>query len=264
MTDRGVRWIVIGSVLLMILALYVAVPIDELDVDDLDHLVDSGACGYVDPVSVHTFLGAAVKGTRFENRCRVNQHHDPSQLNIYIVHSSDSWYGLPPARKFNKLRRNAIAISALQTIIIDSDLLYELADLQGVERQDWGVVSYLLGWIIGHEVGHIELEHGVSHFTQGGSMTAVVRSADDIDPRELDADRVFVTRMVESSPGVTAAAAGVMAEIAERLNNNRSTRAGKPHYYFRAIAALEFIHEQTDDPELKASISGVLNRHRSP
>lgn len=230
----------------------------RITASDLDDLVAMGVCAYVDPVSVHGWLGFCLSGTEFADNYRVNEPHSSSALNIYIIHTLDSDRPFPSADRFDLLRDNAIAIGNLNTIIIDSALLYSMADARGVEQQEWSEVGYLLAWIIGHEVGHLQLGHGVSHYSPVDALFSMLMSVDDIDSRELDADIVFVDRIVRSSEDFTTPLVEQLIGIVLRADQQFAGTKGRPHYYFRAINALKTIHEESMNPWLQEQIGTFL------
>jgi len=125
-----------------------------------------------------------VRGTQFEDRIVINASPQPDAINVYILRDD-------PKRYFKGIGCNCAYLGQQNVIVCDAELLEYFRHLIDVPEgalplPDKAEASeantylnsrfslFLLQWIIGHEIGHLVLHHGVgAYYFQPSSLLSL-------------------------------------------------------------------------------------------
>lgn len=147
-------------------------------------------------------LPILLKDTQLENNWQINKKINPNALNIYVLKS-----GLKDIVNINteikKLIGNCCYLGDKNIIVLDFDFLNNFLESHNLvfnrEDDDIGrsrVQDAFLEWVIGHEIGHVILEHQQSHFDEN-SFYKDVASSIIIQRQEFAADSFMVSKIYD-------------------------------------------------------------------
>lgn len=126
-----------------------------------------------------------VHNTRFENKININRPPQQDTVNIYVVDKNSK-------RFFPKINCNCASLGQNNTIICDAELLEYFRHLIDISEDGFDLPSkeqasrirfymntrfsfFLLQWMMGHEIGHLVLNHGTgkSYFQAPSTLLGI-------------------------------------------------------------------------------------------
>ena len=224
----------------------------------------------MDPISLNLALDDALSGTPYDHNWRLNRAPSADRLTIYVFDSSRAEVG--QTRVASMFRNNAAFISTVNVIAIDYGLIKGLWQKYFAADQSWGSRAGLVGWIVGHEVGHLVRRESTEHFRSPPLLRKWSRCTGD--PDEIAAD-AYYAKLVTSWPNVDSIHSQVMLfrriveyEVGLEAQRSRTitvwrtiagalNRCSHPEYVMRAFRFIDTVATRTNDADL-VSLSGAF------
>jgi hypothetical protein len=224
---------------------------------------------------INEYLPLLTNDTGYENKWQVNSRPLSDHINIYIIDSSR----LDNRDIPEHLIRNCAYIGRPQIVICDLNLLRRFSkdvyQRMGVNFSEYNVADdiYMTIWVIGHEIGHIINNHGLSHFSK--SIVNEEGESSATHEQELEAD-AFVANQVSDSKEVKDDLVRFYADIVKLFVSDYQTESlhgpgipvfadqeiitdssgSHPEYILRAVSMMNSLGAK-DYPEYKSDLEGI-------
>jgi hypothetical protein len=225
---------------------------------DIERLTEENLLTGLDPVALASALDWATEGTSYEQNWDVNAPIQSDKLNVYIV-DTNSWNQKNKDR-YSYLPKNAVADRTVPAILLDYSLIEKLDNTYS-EDKSWGTKAIYLAWIVAHEVGHIELGHGQSHFMAGFKFLEQITPQFRVKKREIEADKYFINMITNSNSELSLSCSAVMLELIRNSPKVESKSNSHPSYIDRAIFLVERVANEFNDKELLQELKNTVERH---
>jgi hypothetical protein len=166
---------------------------------EAQHLIDA------DNQLIWSITQDFVQGTQFENKVVINAPPQSDAINIYVLDEDPKGY-------FRDLECNCAYLGQENVIVCDAELLEYFRGLIEIPGGEEAALinprfnSFLLQWIIGHEIGHLVLGHGKGkhHFQPPSSLPLLPRRQQPvagITPQyEQEADTFVIEHLNPNRP----------------------------------------------------------------
>lgn len=249
---------------------------------------------------IEEVINLLLRGTKYENKYQINKKPKPNSVNLFIINPDSSKIKDFP-KGFENFINNCVYIGEKNSIVIDIKFInyfltkyeensigymnyeqrLEYKNTKKNEREQWFKESRrsLLIWVLGHELGHMMLNHPLSHFAKN-KLSDYVKTSTIKQKKEFQADSFLVSRVLndkELSNSMVGFFIGVLnGEIASKIGYDIPLGAGilydysnkkvvkyikrgtHPEYVIRIARILDIVGNRKGNENIKAMTSSFI------
>lgn len=268
MIKKHLNLVTIGIILLIVGTIYFvrkdegqkisdAILDKNLIVDSLDDVISN---------ALRLFLAS----TKYEDKWQINKKLNKNYVNVFVIKNSNN-------ALLQKFSNNCSLIGIDNILIINYDFVKGFIHSHlndNYERKiEFNSVQFegFIYWVMGHELGHLTMNHGQSHFEKN-SLEDLVPKSNYNQSREIQADSFSISKIVNHSD-YKGKVTFLLLDFLNSEIQNKTKRADyhgvglvynfysqpaityskkqtHPEYIIRAVRALEIIGKQTNDTGL--------------
>jgi len=229
----------------------------------VNELLDTDLCTNEFDEMIRPRLSLLTRGTRFEQHWQVNQRPKSGCVNVYVLHSDFESMAQNSSHAVRDLSGRFGFIGDPSLIVVDSEFLTSFIAprrstpfMQQAPEEE--LMTALLTWILGHEIGHVVSEHQAD---QGGQsyLDERVEQHGFSQQQETEADE-FCARQIVNDP---AAQVAVSTFLYDLLNSEIYLKVGATpigvgiHFDYNEQKIVEYFTDQTH-PEYVQRAANML------